>query len=42
MKQLHRLIVASRTYRQSSRVTAEHLEKDPGPTHTLRARRGCG
>jgi hypothetical protein len=29
MKQLHRLIVTSATYRQSSRVTAEILAKDP-------------
>jgi hypothetical protein len=28
-KQLHRLIVTSSTYRQSSRVTAELLERDP-------------
>ncbi|HMN94973.1 MAG TPA: PSD1 and planctomycete cytochrome C domain-containing protein [Phycisphaerales bacterium] len=29
MKQIHRLIVTSATYRQSSQVTAEHLERDP-------------
>ena len=29
MKQLHRLIVTSATYRQSSRVTPELLAKDP-------------
>ncbi|MFO0948930.1 MAG: PSD1 and planctomycete cytochrome C domain-containing protein [Planctomycetota bacterium] len=29
VKQLHRLIVTSATYRQSSRVTPMHLEKDP-------------
>lgn len=29
VKDLHRLILNSRTYRQSSRVTPEHLEKDP-------------
>lgn len=29
LKELHRLIVTSATYRQSSRVTAAHLEKDP-------------
>jgi hypothetical protein len=28
-KQIHRLLVTSATYRQSSRVTAEHLAKDP-------------
>jgi hypothetical protein len=28
-KQLHRLLVTSATYRQSSRVTPEHLAKDP-------------
>ena len=28
-KALHRLIVTSRTYRQSSHVTKEHLQKDP-------------
>ena len=39
MKQLHRLIVASRTYRQSSRVTAEHLEKDPANRYFARAPR---
>ena len=30
LKQLHRLIVTSATYRQSSRVTPEHLQRDPG------------
>jgi len=30
MKELHRLIVTSTTYRQSSRVTPEALERDPG------------
>jgi hypothetical protein len=29
MKALHRLILTSRTYRQSSRVTAAHTERDP-------------
>jgi len=29
MKTMHRMIVTSATYRQSSRVTAEHLVKDP-------------
>ncbi len=29
MKQIHRLIVTSRIYRQSSRVTARHLQTDP-------------
>lgn len=29
MKAMHRLIVTSATYRQSPRVTPEHLEKDP-------------
>lgn len=28
-KQLHKLIVTSATYRQSSRVTPEHLDRDP-------------
>ena len=28
-KQMHRLLVTSATYRQSSRVTAEHLAQDP-------------
>jgi hypothetical protein len=28
-KKMHRLLVTSATYRQSSRVTAEHLAKDP-------------
>ncbi|MFM8705530.1 MAG: PSD1 and planctomycete cytochrome C domain-containing protein [Planctomycetia bacterium] len=28
-KQMHRLLVTSGTYRQASRVTAEHLAKDP-------------
>jgi len=28
-KQMHRLLVTSATYRQSGRVTAEHLAKDP-------------
>jgi hypothetical protein len=28
-KQMHRLLVTSATYRQASRVTAEHLAKDP-------------
>ena len=28
-KQLHRLLVTSATYRQASRVTADHLAKDP-------------
>jgi hypothetical protein len=29
VKKLHKLIVTSNTYRQSSKVTAEHLAKDP-------------
>jgi hypothetical protein len=29
MKKLHRLIVTSATYKQSSKVTEEHLQKDP-------------
>ena len=29
MKKLHRLIVTSQTYRQTSRMTAEHLARDP-------------
>ncbi len=29
LKQLHRLIVTSAVYRQSSRVTTEHLQRDP-------------
>jgi len=29
LKQLHRLIVTNATYRQSSRVTPEHLRRDP-------------
>ena len=28
-KQMHRLLVTSATYRQSSKVTADHLAKDP-------------
>ena len=28
-KQMHRLLVTSATYRQASRVTAEHLARDP-------------
>jgi hypothetical protein len=30
LKQLHRLIVSSATYRQASKVTREHLARDPG------------
>jgi hypothetical protein len=30
LKHLHRLIVTSATYRQSSRITPEHLARDPG------------
>ena len=29
MKKLHRLIVTSATYKQGSKITAEHLQKDP-------------
>ena len=29
MKKLHRLIVTSATYKQSSKITPEHLQKDP-------------
>ena len=39
MKQIHKLIVTSRTYRQSSRVTGEHLEKDPANRYFARAPR---
>ena len=44
VKRLHRLMVTSETYRQSSRITAEHLERDPankllarGPRFRLQA-----
>lgn len=30
MKHVHRLIVTSKTYQQSSRITNQHLERDPG------------
>ena len=39
MKHIHKLIVTSRTYRQSSRVTDEHLEKDPANRYFARAPR---
>ncbi|GIT38583.1 MAG: hypothetical protein Ct9H300mP7_5040 [Verrucomicrobiota bacterium] len=39
MKHIHKLIVKSRTYRQSSRVTDEHLEKDPANRYFARAPR---
>jgi len=39
MKHIHKLIVMSRTYRQSSRVTGEHLEKDPANRYFARAPR---
>ena len=39
MKHIHKLIVTSRTYRQSSRVTGEHLEKDPANRYFARAPR---
>ncbi|MEE2947929.1 MAG: DUF1549 and DUF1553 domain-containing protein [Verrucomicrobiota bacterium] len=39
MKQMHRLIVTSRAYRQSSRVTASHLEVDSKNRHFSRAPR---
>jgi hypothetical protein len=39
LKHLHRIIVQSHTYRQSSRVTAEHLERDPSNRLFARASR---
>ena len=39
MKRVHKLIVMSRTYRQSSRVTGEHLENDPANRYFARAPR---
>lgn len=39
MKRLHRLIVTSRVYRQSSHVTPELLERDPGNRLLARAPR---
>ena len=39
MKHIHRLIVTSRTYRQSSRVSGEHLEQDPANRYFARAPR---
>jgi hypothetical protein len=39
LKHLHRLIVNSAMYRQSSRVTPEHLRKDPGNRLLARAPR---
>ncbi|MFM7038958.1 MAG: PSD1 and planctomycete cytochrome C domain-containing protein [Planctomycetaceae bacterium] len=39
LRQLHRLIVNSRTYRQSSSVLPEHLEKDPDNYLLARQRR---
>jgi hypothetical protein len=38
-KQMHRLIVCSATYRQSSRLTRQHLEKDPDNRLYARASR---
>jgi hypothetical protein len=39
-KAMHRLIVTSSTYRQSSRITTQHLEVDPDNTLLARAPRG--
>ncbi|MBM3759324.1 MAG: DUF1549 domain-containing protein [Acidobacteria bacterium] len=39
MKKLHRMIVTSNTYRQSSKVTEEHLAKDPNNRLLARAPR---
>jgi hypothetical protein len=39
LKKLHRLLVTSNTYRQSSRISAELLAKDPGNTLLARAPR---
>jgi Protein of unknown function (DUF1553)/Protein of unknown function (DUF1549)/Planctomycete cytochrome C len=39
MKAMHRLIVTSATYRQSSRVTRTSYEKDPGNNYLSRANR---
>ena len=39
MKHIHRLIVTSRTYRRSSRVSGEHLEQDPANRYFARASR---
>ena len=39
MKHIHKLIVSSRTYRQSSRVTGKHLEQDPANRYFARASR---
>ncbi|MEO2023931.1 MAG: PSD1 and planctomycete cytochrome C domain-containing protein, partial [Pirellulaceae bacterium] len=36
IKHLHRLIMSSATYRQQSKVTEEHLRKDPGNTRLSR------
>lgn len=41
IKQLHRLIVSSATYRQSSKVTPELLSKDPYNRLLARASPGC-
>ena len=42
MKTMHRLIVTSATYRQSSRVTAEHRPRDlENRLHAGRAGSGC-
>ena len=39
MKAMHRLIVTSATYRQSSRVTPTNYDKDPGNNYLSRANR---
>lgn len=39
LKQMHRLIVTSATYRQSSRLTEDHLEKDSENRYYARASR---
>ena len=39
MKHIHRLIVTSRIYRQSSRVSGEHLEQDPANRYFARSPR---
>ncbi|MBC8242889.1 MAG: DUF1553 domain-containing protein [Verrucomicrobia bacterium] len=39
MKRVHKLIVMSRTYRQSSRVTGGHFEQDPANRYFARAPR---
>lgn len=40
LKALHRTIVTSSTYQQSSRITAQHLERDPDNVLLARAPRG--